>query len=328
MDKRRIYGLDILRGLSAICIILYHYTVRYNQSVYTLSNYKTNWIFGNFFEWGSMAVLTFFILSGFFSGIYSNKNGMDYIKKRVKRLFPPFVMCCLITSIFMFLFYKSAFVGIKNIILNILFFPLYLGVKPIDGVYWTLLKEVIFYSLVAIMFLFNLEKKQKQNVLIIWIALCIFTYYIKFNNILDSLINIFAMPEYVSMFLIGISLKEIFEKSSNKKDVLILLLSFLELYLWKNIINVIFVVAIIIFIFFSYKYVEKTIPGFGIINYIAKISYPLYLIHQMIGYSIISFLQKIGLKSGIYILIPILVSILLAVIVNYCIENLFIKKIT
>ena len=131
------------------------------------------------------------------------------------------------------------------------------------------------------------------------------------------------MPEYVSMFLIGISFKEILLESENKKDILILLLSFLELYLWKNILNVIFVGVIIIIIFFSYRYGEKAIPGFRFIIYISKISYPLYLIHQMIGYSIISFLQKIGLKSGIYILIPILVSILLATAVNYCVEKFF-----
>lgn len=273
-----------------------------------------------------MAVLTFFILSGFFSGIYSNKNGIDYIKKRINRLFPPFVMCCLITSIFMFLFYKQAFIGIKNIILNILFFPLYLGVKQIDGVYWTLLKEVIFYCLVAVMFHFNLEKKQKQNVLIIWVILCIFTYYIQFKNVIDSLINIFAMPEYVSTFLIGITLKEILEKSNNKKDILILLLSFINLFLWKNITNIIFIVAIIIFIFFSYECGEKTISGMGGITYIAKISYPLYLIHQMIGYSIISHLQKIGLRSEIYILIPMIISIFLATVINWCSEN-FLKKV-
>ena len=55
-------GLDVVRGLSAILIMLYHYTTRYNQNPIT-DGAKTDWSIS--VPWGCAAVTTFFILSGF-----------------------------------------------------------------------------------------------------------------------------------------------------------------------------------------------------------------------------------------------------------------------
>lgn len=77
--NKRIYGLDIIRGISAILIILYHYTTRYNESIYTAKEYIHRWPIKVF--WGSLAVCTFFLLSGYLSGIYKEGNALEYLKK-------------------------------------------------------------------------------------------------------------------------------------------------------------------------------------------------------------------------------------------------------
>lgn len=63
--EKRIISFDIIRGLAAISIMLYHYTCRYNE-IYVLKEAPTD--FGFTISWGFAAVSIFFILSGYFSG--------------------------------------------------------------------------------------------------------------------------------------------------------------------------------------------------------------------------------------------------------------------
>ena len=57
---KKIYGLNYIRGICAILIVLYHYTTRYLDIVYDCGAEKGHigvW-------WGCWAVSAFFILSG------------------------------------------------------------------------------------------------------------------------------------------------------------------------------------------------------------------------------------------------------------------------
>ena len=62
-QNNRFFCLDVLRGLSALMIVLYHYTARYMENPITDNPAKGEWMV--VFPWGCAAVSTFFILSGF-----------------------------------------------------------------------------------------------------------------------------------------------------------------------------------------------------------------------------------------------------------------------
>lgn len=62
--KNRILSFDIMRGLAAFAVMLYHYTCRYGE-MEELSQAPTD--FGFSITWGFAAVSLFFILSGYFS---------------------------------------------------------------------------------------------------------------------------------------------------------------------------------------------------------------------------------------------------------------------
>ena len=59
---------------------------------------------------------------------------------------------------------------------------------------------------------------------------------------------------------------------------------------------------------------------FSPLSFFAKISYPLFLIHQFIGYTVIYYLQKYGLENEIWIIVPIIISVGIAWIINKYIE--------
>ena len=70
-------------------IILYHYTARYNESIYTAKEYITNWTVR--VPWRSLAVCTFFLLSGYISGIYRMGSALEYLRKRLIRIWLTFI---------------------------------------------------------------------------------------------------------------------------------------------------------------------------------------------------------------------------------------------
>ena len=70
MEKeKRIKELDLIRAISAIFIMLYHYTTRYEMSI---GHIKSNYFLD--VKYGYMAVAVFFILSGFLVAFKINEE--------------------------------------------------------------------------------------------------------------------------------------------------------------------------------------------------------------------------------------------------------------
>ena len=68
LKKENLWLLNVLRGISALLIVLYHYTVQYEKSIGHLVPYTVT------IPWGCYAVNTFFMLSGFLT-VYTCAGG-------------------------------------------------------------------------------------------------------------------------------------------------------------------------------------------------------------------------------------------------------------
>ena len=70
-------ALDIIRILSALSILLYHYTTRYDEVIGHTSDWRFLW------PWGAEAVNVFFFLSGFLAIIhFRNQKFIVSLKKK------------------------------------------------------------------------------------------------------------------------------------------------------------------------------------------------------------------------------------------------------
>lgn len=143
--KQRFLSLDIVRGLSAILIVLYHYTIRYNENPLT-EGYHMNWSFHCSF--GFAAVTTFFVMSGFFSGkiLMGQLKSTKAFLKRLNRLLPTSWTCATVSAVLLFFVWKEASVSFVDYLGNLTMLPGLLRVKAIDGAYWTLQLE-LFWAL-------------------------------------------------------------------------------------------------------------------------------------------------------------------------------------
>lgn len=92
------------------------------------------------------------MLSGFLI-VYTYKenfNMVSFLKKRCVRLYPMFWVCMVVTTIYMAFIFPERVPSVRQFLLNITMFPTLFGSTAIDGVYWTMPKELIFYIIFAI----------------------------------------------------------------------------------------------------------------------------------------------------------------------------------
>lgn len=325
--KSHFVYLDVLRGISALFIMLYHYTTRYIENPLTTNEYKVDWPIT--FNWGCAAVSTFFILSGFLTSKYlftkNDSGGVGargvwlFLRNRLLRLYPAFIVSMFTTTIVLALFFDSVDISAKQVLLNITMIPTILGQRPIDGVYWTLQIEIMFYLGVAVLMLCR-NVNVVKCLLLLWVMTPILYWF--GNSILNSIINVVFISDYVSTFLAGIALYLWVYHNDKMYSILLLLMCFVSQLLMSDIVHIIFFILTIIAIFLVVKndHCAKSLIA-RVFKWVGDISYPLYLVHQMIGFTILYNIQcYYGITSEAIIIIPIVVSIMYSHLLHKYIE--------
>ena len=192
---RNIY-LDYLRGLSALLVMLFHYTTRYDMLYGHAGDYPL------MISRGSFAVLMFFLLSGYltFKGLpkYAPK---PFIRNRFFRLYPTYWLCLIITWGVIMAFMPSLSVSGKDFLLNFTMLQMYLGAAFVDGAYWTLACEVLFYVLILAVCLLKGGKYGGQ-VIIGWFLLQLFLLIIP-DGCIFGLVKKFNFYLYFHCFMAG-----------------------------------------------------------------------------------------------------------------------------
>jgi exopolysaccharide production protein ExoZ len=133
------YGIDIIRFLAALSVVVFH--LGYLNDV---ANFMAIWPL-TWFGW--IGVEIFFVISGFvIANSASGKSPMQFLKGRALRLYPAVWCCATITLIVLITVGNEPFVSLIPSYLRSL------ALVPkgawIDDVYWTLAVEIAFYSLI------------------------------------------------------------------------------------------------------------------------------------------------------------------------------------
>lgn len=219
---KRIALFDWMRAVSAIFIIIYHYTTRYSELIGHIENYSIN------VPYGFMGVTVFFVLSGFLAvyRISNPKNGggvTNYLVKRLRRLYPAYWVAMILTTFVCYFYLNDRCVSFPIFLVNFTMLQSFVFMPSIDGAYWTLSFELLFYLYVCVLLKFKI--KERVNVICFgWIASTIIVNALRlynFNNILLKIIGTFAMRQYCQTFIAGVVLGNMFlndNKISNHYD--------------------------------------------------------------------------------------------------------------
>ena len=201
--------------------------------------------------------------------------------------------------------------------------------KPVDSAYWTQLFELIFYGYI-IALLWISKTKIQLNFLLLWLFLSVIVYYLQDSTIWGGQFRVLGMPKYNSVFIAGMMIRNIGKRQCLVHSYLVLLLCFFYFFLWNNWLSIMFFSISFIVIYASAFIniqigIKKIVFNnwiVGGITFFASISYPLYLIHQKIGYVIIvEIIENVHLSSEYIIIVPIITSIFIAWLINKYIEK-------
>ncbi|WP_052116618.1 acyltransferase family protein [Morganella morganii] len=333
-EQKRINHIDGLRGIAILLVLGFHaYAAWGGHQGYLKFAYETKDIF--IFKYGYIGVQLFFMISGYviFMSLDRSSSIMTFLKKRWLRLFPAMAIATIVLYGSSSFFYERPMgsPSLIDIIPGILFIhPRIIsdifGIKTLglEGVFWSLYIEVVFYILSAF-FYYTFGRK--------WLLKSIFTIYLS-SKILFIFIGNTTLPQYLinyidilgfsqyGYFIIGCYLYELSNDRAGKVDFIMAVLSFF-LITYSNRYDtglVIFsTIMISIFAFSFYIELIRKILSLPALIFIGSVSYPLYLIHENIMVSGSIKLSKAGVHPE---WVTPLISLALITLLSYIIVKL------
>ncbi len=314
---QRYAELDALRGIAAIMVVLFHYSVKYGQ------------IYGNpvepmiSFELGYYGVHLFFIISGFviFLTLDKTRHAADFIVSRFSRLYPAYWFAVILTFSVIYVFsLPGREVGFRSALINLTMLQSWTGAENVDGVYWSLAVELSFYFIM--LFLYITKQLSKINLIAIgWLIIIIGSRYLEGNNIikLHWAAKLFFLLDYGNLFIAGIMFYKIMHGEERINYAILLVALIAEFYAQGKTA---FLIAAYFIVFYLFAVDHIKILASKPLIWLGTISYSLYLIHQNIGYVIINEMRFFGILNPVtIIIIPLLTSLLVATLMQRYIEK-------
>jgi len=312
----RIKELDALRGLAALGVVFYHYTTRYGQ----IYGHTEGLPFS--LPAGRYGVLLFFMISGFviLMSLERNQTVLDFLVKRLARLYPTYWAAIALTFAAVAIFgLPGREVTVQIALLNgLMFHPLF-DLPDVDGVYWTLLVELIFYVIMAGLLMLRALPH------IEWMmALWLIVNALENHNILievPAAAERWLILEYAHFFIMGIIFYRIRQHGASGLRYGILaacLASHIAIAPEPDKL-----LAVLLFMAAFFLINAGWLGAIAIPPLLAlgTVSYPLYLIHQNIGYIVIQALEGQGVSPALSIVVATSVAIALAVPIVYGVEQ-------
>ena len=138
----RLLQVDGLRGIAAAAVVLFHLTTRFDELFVHTEPLALS------FSYGYLGVQLFFVISGFviFMTLERAKAPLDFVVSRFSRLFPTYWTAVIVTACLLAALELPGFQPTPTQVLaNFSMVHELFLVESIDGVYWSLEIELIFY---------------------------------------------------------------------------------------------------------------------------------------------------------------------------------------
>ncbi len=180
MAGPRLFGLDALRGFAALCVVLFHYTLRYPRFMAGLGMASTP-LFAGFTQEdaGIVPVLWFFLISGFVIAwtVERSRTPADFIVSRFSRLYPAY-WASMILTVGLGLLWPLPGVKLSTaqVLVNLTMLQEYVLVPNVAGVYWSLAVELLFYIYAAVLLAAGLWR-HVHRVALAWIVLALAAFF-------------------------------------------------------------------------------------------------------------------------------------------------------
>jgi peptidoglycan/LPS O-acetylase OafA/YrhL len=291
----RVNELDLLRLIAALGVVFFHYSFRgFAADDMSIMPYP---LLAPYAMYGNLGVELFFMISGFVILMTAAGGRLrEFVVSRIVRLYPAFWICCTLTFVLTLLIGAPRFSATPaQYLINMTMLSGFFGVPSIDGAYWSLFVELRFYALVAVV-LFIGKIRSAQTLLLCWLLASIALEF-EPQDTLRSLLIV----DHSAFFIAGATCFIVWSGGLSAARLLMLSGSWVlavyqslrtlpEFEDYYDVAASGWVVATIVTVFFVVMLLvalRRTGP-LGRRRWLlaGALTYPLYLLHQRIGYMI------------------------------------------
>ena len=216
----RVEVLDLLRLFAVFAVLLFHYGFRgavadgfTEVSLPGLSPVA---------KYGYFGVQLFFIISGFVIAYSAEgRTASAFAIARVSRIYPTFVLCMTVTFLLTLMIGAPRFeASITQWFANLLVVSPVLKQPFLDGAYWSIVYEITFYGWVFLLLLLGPVPRETVLIVVVWLAISIVNETILHSG---ALLRLF-LTDQSAFFCIGLVLYEIFRGRRDRTIMLLLAL--------------------------------------------------------------------------------------------------------
>lgn len=286
----RLGELDGLRGIAALLVVLYHYTFWYWE------------LFGGpvplllSVTWGHYGVHLFFAVSGFVILMSAGKRrgATEFVISRVARLYPAYWVAVPLTFVVVRLAdLTGRETSLLAAIVNMSMLQAFFGMPHVDGVYWTLTIELVFYFWIFVLLLAK-RIDHVEKVIAIWLGVSLVLNGIQAAGSLrlPGSVSVILLLEWGHLFSAGMLLYLIRQEGWDRRRAILLLLTIVAggiRHGYEGALVASVIVAVLSLLIHG-KLSLVSSPAFV---WLGSLTYALYLVHQNIGYVVMrSMLQR------------------------------------
>jgi peptidoglycan/LPS O-acetylase OafA/YrhL len=300
----RFEELDALRFFAALSVVFYHYCFRgFTADGLQLTRFD---FFSPLARYGYLGVDLFFLISGFvISMSAAGKDARQFVAGRFIRLYPAYWMACLLTfTVTWGLGAEKLRVDFSNFAVNLTMLQSYFSVRHVDEVYWSLVVEMKFYCLIALL-CWGKWIHHLPRLLVLWLGATVLERFVVHLPGVSALL----FPDWSSYFIGGTALFLATQARERWKFDLLAFVSMLVAIKGAAVDRVATLSA-----HYGAGFSPWVIGGAVVLSYtllwavsfrlyprwnwrlwatFGALTYPLYLIHQNIGYTLIDHLSPL-----------------------------------
>ena len=339
-----------LRAVAALSVVLNHYWgIFFSPSVRAIVGVPASFVpvqpgytrhvlapGAGGFLYGAFGVAVFFLISGFVIPIsLRNLSTGQFLVRRFFRIYPVYWFCLLI-SLVMYVVSSCYWstplpdrVSVTYIARNLALLHSATGIPSLDFVCWSLAVEVKFYVVFAVIFLLGKDARQVVRLSLGFLALsCVATYASTHGMDPESFFSYMVSDmKYMSFMFLGGLFYYVLYGELGARSALGYGVAFFATFaaigsmhegqvfgpLVKN-----YTYALILF---TACYVFRgRFTSHRVLDFLADISFPLYLVHSMVGYVTMPILIDQGVSYTLAWLISLALAVLVACLVHACVE--------
>lgn len=312
--SNRLGELDALRGIAALVVVLFHYSW---QMQFVLPDVPmTGWSV----PWGRYGVELFFAISGFviFMTLERTKKTADFLVSRFARLFPAYWAAIIITTLTVHGFGETTLMQPPSVVAaNFTMLQGYMYLPSVDSVYWSLTVELGFYACMLALWRLGWLGRIELT-LMVWMALPLLWW--AFPQ-LPSRVSMLLVLDYIALFAIGIAAYRVRQGARTwGQQWGVFAVGFCVTAAIHPVSSLI-VYAFVSGVFFALTRGWLARLQHPALLWLGAVSYPLYLIHENVGFAVIRWLTDKGMMPTLSLITALIVSLILAQAVRAVIET-------